>query len=296
MAMLQRIENVLQTSLVAAEAKGSPPKLGQAMRHAVFPGGARIRPQLCMAVALACGDDDPRLSESYGAALELMHCASLVHDDLPCFDDADLRRGQPSVHKAYGERLAVLAGDALIVLAFRTLVGCRPKHLERLPDLTAMLDQSVGPPFGIVAGQAWECESHAVLADYQRAKTGSLFTAATAGGAAAAGMDPSAWKTLGDCLGEAYQVADDIRDVVGDASLLGKPAGQDQTHDRPSAATLLGLDGAVALFDRLMQEAIDSIPNCPGAPKLRGLVMHESQRLVPTEGPHKVERRSSLHS
>jgi geranylgeranyl diphosphate synthase type II len=109
-------------------------------------------------------------------------------------------------------------------------------------------------------------------------------------------MDPLSWKTLGDCLGEAYQVADDIRDVVGDASLLGKPVGQDQTHDRPSAAALLGLDGAVALFDRLMQEAIDSIPNCPGAPKLRGLVMHESQRLVPTEGPHKVERRSSLHS
>ena len=296
MAMLQRIERVLEASLVGAEAKGSPPKLGQAMRHAVFPGGARIRPQLCMAVALACGDDDPSLSESYGAALELMHCASLVHDDLPCFDDADLRRGQPSVHKAYGERLAVLAGDALIVLAFRTLVGCKPKHLERLPDLTAMLDQSVGPPFGIVAGQAWECESHAVLADYQRAKTGSLFTAATAGGAAAAGMDPLAWKTLGDCLGEAYQVADDIRDVVGDVSLLGKPAGQDQTHDRPSAATLLGLDGAVALFDRLMQQAIESIPACNGAAKLRGLVMQESQRLVPTEGPHKVERRSSLYS
>jgi geranylgeranyl diphosphate synthase, type II len=296
MAMLQRIERVLEASLVGAEAKGSPPKLGQAMRHAVFPGGARIRPQLCMAVALACGDDDPSLSESYGAALELMHCASLVHDDLPCFDDADLRRGQPSVHKAYGERLAVLAGDALIVLAFRTLVGCKPKHLERLPELTAMLDQSVGPPFGIVAGQAWECESHAVLAEYQRAKTGSLFTAATAGGAAAAGMDPFAWKTLGDCLGEAYQVADDIRDVVGDVSLLGKPAGQDQAHDRPSAATLLGLDGAVALFDRLMQQAIESIPACHGAAKLRGLVMQESQRLVPTEGPHKVERRSSLYS
>jgi geranylgeranyl diphosphate synthase type II len=296
MAMLQRIEQVLEASLAGAQAPGSPPRLAAAMRHAVFPGGARIRPQLCMAVAMACGDDDPRLSESYGAALELMHCASLVHDDLPCFDDADLRRGQPSVHKAYGERLAVLAGDALIVLAFRVLVGCKPKHLNRLPDLTAMLDQSVGPPFGIVAGQAWECESHAVLAEYQRAKTGSLFTAATAGGAAAAGMDPLSWKTLGDCLGEAYQVADDIRDVVGDASLLGKPVGQDQTHDRPSAAALLGLDGAVALFDRLMQEAIDSIPNCPGAPKLRGLVMHESQRLVPTEGPHKVERRSSLHS
>ena len=108
MAFLQRIERVLEASLVAAQAPGSPPKLAAAMRHAVFPGGARIRPQLCMAVALACGDDDPRLSESFAAALELMHCASLVHDDLPCFDNADLRRGQPSVHKAFGERIGVL--------------------------------------------------------------------------------------------------------------------------------------------------------------------------------------------
>ena len=100
-----------------------PPLLAAAMRHAVFPGGARIRPQLCLAVARACGDAHPALADAAAAAIELLHCASLVHDDLPCFDDAATRRGQPSVHAAYGERLAVLAGDALIVLAFQTLAA-----------------------------------------------------------------------------------------------------------------------------------------------------------------------------
>ena len=91
------------------------------MRHAVLPGGARVRPQLCLSVAQACGDDLPEMSDAAAAAIELIHCASLVHDDLPCFDDADLRRGKPSVHRAYGEPLAVLAGDALIVMAFEAL-------------------------------------------------------------------------------------------------------------------------------------------------------------------------------
>ena len=96
------------------------------MHHAVFPRGARIRPRLTLAVAAACGEDAPSVSDAAGIAIELMHCASLVHDDLPCFDDADTRRGRPSVHRAFGEPLAVLAGDALIVLAYQTLAhGCR---------------------------------------------------------------------------------------------------------------------------------------------------------------------------
>ncbi len=290
MDFLQRIERTLESSLARTRQSGAPPRLAQALRHAVFPGGARIRPQLSLAVALACGDDDPRLAEGFAAALELMHCASLVHDDLPCFDDADLRRGLPSVHKAFDERLAVLAGDGLIVLAFRTLAESAVAHPERLPGLLSILDESVGPPFGIVAGQAWECESHAALAEYQRAKTGSLFAAATIGGAAAAGADPAAWHGLGDALGEAYQVADDIRDVICDSVVTGKPMGQDLALDRPSAALRLGLDGAVIHFDRLMQQAIDSIPECAGKERLRGLVLHEAQRLVPTAGPNKVDR------
>ena len=118
---MQRIEQALSAALTGTELPGGPPRLAAAVRHAVIPGGARVRPRLCVAVALACGDDDPALTDATAAALELLHCASLVHDDLPCFDDSPLRRGVPSVHSAFGERLAVLAGDALIVLAFQLL-------------------------------------------------------------------------------------------------------------------------------------------------------------------------------
>ena len=93
-----------------------------------FPGGARIRPRLCLAVAQACGEDQPAVTDAAAAAIELLHCASLVHDDLPCFDDAPIRRGKPSVHRAFGEQLAVLAGDALIVLAFETLALAAAVH------------------------------------------------------------------------------------------------------------------------------------------------------------------------
>lgn len=296
MSLLQRIEHALEASLHKAGAPGTAPRLQQAIRHAVFPGGARIRPQLCLAVALACGDDDPLLADGMASAIELIHCASLVHDDLPCFDDADFRRGQPSVHKAYGERLAVLAGDGLIVMAFRALASAAGEHPLRLASLVSLLDQGVGPPFGIVAGQAWECEPYARLDEYQRAKTGALFSAATAGGAAAAGADPDRWWGLGAALGEAYQVADDIRDVICDPELMGKPAGQDLLLGRPSAAHELGLAGAVEHFDALMDQALASIPPCPGEALLRSLVVSESRRLVPSEGSVSAVRAQVLAS
>ena len=118
MKPITRIEQSLAQAISTGEAPGCPPKLAAAICHAVFPGGARIRPKLCLAVANACGDDDPTLSDAAAVAIELLHCASLVHDDLPCFDDAPTRRGRASVHWAFGEPLAVLAGDALIVLAW----------------------------------------------------------------------------------------------------------------------------------------------------------------------------------
>ncbi len=128
MDALARIESSLADAVLSAEASGAPPRLAAAMRHAVFPKGARIRPRLTLAVAAACGDDQPRLASAAAAAIELLHCASLVHDDLPCFDDADMRRGRPSVHRAFGEPLAVLAGDALIVLAFQTVGVGKPQN------------------------------------------------------------------------------------------------------------------------------------------------------------------------
>jgi geranylgeranyl diphosphate synthase type II len=281
--LIERVERVLQTSLQEAIHPETPPRLGQAIVHAVVPGGARIRPQLALAVSLACGDDDPHLSEHFAGALELMHCASLVHDDLPCFDNAAVRRGRPSVHSQFGERLAVLTGDALIVMAFRAVVRCKARHAHRLADVLGYLEASVGPSMGIVAGQAWECEPVAQIQVYQRLKTGALFSAATMGGAACAGADPRAWRVLGEALGEAYQVADDIRDVLMDVLALGKPACQDQSLDRPSAARELGLEGALAYFDRLIVEAIEGIPACRGAVRLRNLVLKEAERLLPLQ-------------
>ena len=126
----ERVEQALEHAVAEAAGPGAPPLLAAALRYAVFPAGHRIRPQLALAVACACGDPDPRAVDAAATAIELLHCASLVHDDLPAFDNADLRRGKASVHIAYGEPIAVLTGDALIVLAFETMTR-RPGAVGR---------------------------------------------------------------------------------------------------------------------------------------------------------------------
>jgi geranylgeranyl diphosphate synthase type II len=281
MSLLTRAEEALKSHFEAAAGTGAPQRLQAAMQHAVFSGGARIRPQLCMAVAIACGDDAPELTNAAAVALEFMHCASLVHDDMPTFDNADFRRGQPTVHKAFSEPLALLTGDGLIVMAYQVLLQAGRQHPARLIELMDNLSRGVGLPNGIVAGQAWECETTADLGQYQRAKTGALFVSATCAGAIASGRSHEPWAPLGAYLGEAYQVADDIRDVLGDVSSLGKPAGQDVLNARPSSAQALGLEGAIQHFDMLIAQAGDSIPACSSRDMLRQLVLLESERLVP---------------
>jgi len=299
MSLLTRTEHALSTHFDQAAGVGAPSRLVAAMRHAVFSGGARIRPQLCMAVATACGDDRPELTNAAAVALEFMHCASLVHDDMPAFDNADTRRGQPTVHKAFSEPLALLAGDGLIVMAYRVLLEAGAAHPERLIRLMDNMTTGVGLPNGIVAGQAWECESSADLGQYQRAKTGALFVSATCAGALSCGHEPEPWAYLGSYLGEAYQVADDIRDVIADAASLGKPVGQDALLARPSSAQALGLDGAIAHFDHLIEQAASSIPACSCRDMLRQLVQVEAERLVPKalcEGYFKTHPHSALPS
>ena len=281
MSLLTRAEQALSAHFDLATGVGAPSRLVAAMRHAVFSGGARIRPQLCMAVATACGDDEPELTNAAAVALELMHCASLVHDDMPAFDNADTRRGLPTVHKAFSEPLALLAGDGLIVMAYQVMLQAGTKRPDRLIALMDNLSTGVGLPNGIVAGQAWECETSADLGQYQRAKTGALFVSATCAGALSCGHEPAPWGPLGAYLGEAYQVADDIRDVIADAASLGKPVGQDVLHARPSSAQALGLEGAIAHFDHLIEQAAHSIPACSSRDMLRHLVQLESERLVP---------------
>ncbi len=276
-----RIEKTLQDAISNAGGPPCPPKLAAALRYAVFPGGARVRPRLSLAVAQACGDRFPELADAAAASIELLHCASLVHDDLPCFDDADVRRGKPALHKEFGEPLAVLTGDALIVLAFESLARSASEAPDRLAGLLLLLGQSVGGPSGICAGQAWETEDTVPLAEYHRAKTGSLFAAATVAGALAAGAEPSQWRRLGECLGEAFQVADDICDVTADPEKSGKPASQDITHDRPNAVQQLGLEGAARSLQALLHEAMDSIPPCEGAQQLRTVIAVQSQPFMP---------------
>ena len=283
MQIADRIEQALDRAVALAQGPGAPPLLASALRYAVFPAGHRIRPQLCLAVAGACGDVDPESADAAAAAIELLHCASLVHDDLPCFDDSALRRGKASVHAEYGAPIAVLTGDALIVHAFATLRPVAARDPARLATLLGIVTEAVGSPGGIVAGQAWECEVAVPLADYQRAKTGALFVAATRAGAAAAGVDAEPWRMLGDKLGEAYQVADDLRDVLCDSDELGKPIGQDAVRLRPNAAAQLGVGGAKARLEELVRAAVESIPDCPGAADLRMLIKAQTALFFPKQ-------------
>jgi geranylgeranyl diphosphate synthase type II len=194
-----------------------------------------------------------------------------------------LRRGKPTVHTLFGERLAVLAGDALIVLAFETLVRGAAASPGRLVELLATTGRAVGMPSGISAGQAWECESEVALSDYHRSKTGALFIAACAAGAQAAGAQPAPWRRVGERLGEAYQVADDLRDALCDVDELGKPVKRDAALDRPSAVHELGVAGAVERLGGLVEGAIAAVPHCPGASDLKALIAAESARILPKE-------------
>lgn len=276
-------ERFLEAAIDRAADARCPPLLGAAMRYAVFPGGARLRPRLCTAVAAANRGDDPVLAGAAAAAIELLHCASLVHDDLPCFDAAGERRGKPSVHSVFGEQIALLSGDALIVAAFQGLAHASPgaRHPERLASILTLIAQGVGAPFGIAAGQAWESEPWVDVGLYHRTKTGALFVAATCAGAAAAGLEVAPWRQLGESIGEAYQVADDIQDATASAAQLGKPVGQDAVLQRPTVVSEVGLEGAVTRLKQLLEEGLESVPECPGRDALQLLVRDQSKRFLP---------------
>jgi geranylgeranyl diphosphate synthase, type II len=228
-----------------------------------------------MAVFQACAGSDAKAALAGACAIEMLHCASLVHDDLPCFDGAAYRRGKPSIHVAFGERLAILAGDALIVEAFATTAA--------YPDITRIVAQSVGAPHGICAGQAWECESTMDLVRYQRAKTGALFAACTMAGAAASGYAFKPWANLGMLIGEAFQVADDLRDVAGVSGEIGKPTGQDAANGLPNMVSTLGFDGAMQHLENLLDRVVSSIPDCPGKTALGQQIVAVSRAMVPKQ-------------
>ncbi len=281
-----RIEFALRRAVREATVE-SPPQLAEALEYAVFSGGGRIRPKLVLAAARANGDGAPELADAAAAALELIHCASLVHDDLPIFDDANTRRGKPTVHRIYGEELALLVGDGLIVEAFGLLARGGAGYPERLPQMLQVLARASGASCGIVAGQAWESEDQVDVERYHRAKTAALFESAAELGALAAGADAGSWRRVGFYVGQAYQTADDIMDAVGFAEEAGKPTGQDHALERPSVVAASGLAEAVARLDTLVDEAVAAVPPSFGREELAVLLRSLATRLCP---PHIRER------
>jgi len=281
MSVTDRIETALHRSLLQATSETTPPSLREAMTHAVFPGGARLRPGLAVSVAAACGDRNPLLTDASAAAIEIMHCASLVHDDLPSFDDAATRRGQPTVHARFGVPAAVLAGDALIAVAFEILATPRGRSEADIPRMIQTLARCIGPARGIIAGQAWELESETDIRTYHELKTGALFEAAAMLGALSSASDPSGWRAFGTGLGTAYQIVDDVLDAAGTERALGKPVGQDQLHGRPSVVTEVGVSGALDRLQSLFSELPSLIPECPRPDYIHAWLDRVGERLFP---------------
>ena len=277
---LKIIEEALEVSIKRMRKSPGAPGLGNAIKYSVFPGGARIRPNLCLAVAKACGYEDEKISLASCVAIELIHCASLVHDDLPCFDNALVRRGKESTHVKFGQPLAVLAGDSLIVGAFEELAISSKSNPDKLSQLIRILAKSSGMPSGICSGQGWESEKKIDLSSYHRLKTSSLFVAASQMGAVSAGENPEKWLGLGTGIGEAFQIADDLRDSEGTEESIGKPVNQDISNNRPSAVIELGKDGARKKMRVILDEAIESIPACVGRDKLIEVVKKQSDMLI----------------
>jgi len=278
---MARVERALEEALRScATGPGCPPRLAEAQHYALFPGGARLRPQLCIVAAMACGDARPALADAAAASIELLHCASLVHDDLPCFDDADTRRGRPAVHKVFGEALALLVGDAFIVHSFDVLARAAASSPREVGELLQTLATAAGTTRGILAGQAWESEPVAPLDEYQRAKTASLFEASAAMGAIAAGASPHAWRRFGEALGRAYQAADDLNDAIGDARSMGKPTGRDAALGRPSVVRAFGVDAARARVAHFVDAALARVPACKGELEVRAWVQAFAGRLA----------------
>lgn len=248
---------------LAARLPGDEPLLA-AMRHAVI-GGKTLRGFLVLESARLHGViGAPALAAA--AAIEAMHGYSLVHDDLPCMDDDDLRRGQPTVHRKWDEATAVLAGDALQTLAFALVSGPEVGAAEVRIALTATLAAAAGHG-GMVGGQMMDIAAESAEAPLdlrqitalQAGKTGALITWSAAAGARLAGADPAALIRYGDALGLAFQIADDILDVEGCATRAGKAVGKDAAAGKATFVSLLGLEGARVRAEALVEEACEAL-------------------------------------
>jgi len=267
---------------LAEERRGrAPDRLVEAMKYALLGGGKRLRPGLVLATAEAHGGDasDGSLAMRFALAMECVHTYSLVHDDLPAMDDDDLRRGRPTVHRAFDEATAVLVGDGLQSLAFRHLLAApEPRALalgQLLADSAALM----------VEGQQRDMEGEhrrlgeAEVLELMRCKTGALLAASVAGGAVAAGAEAGPAYATGLRLGLAFQIADDLLDLTADTATLGKRAGKDAGAGKSTLPALLGLDEARRRAEALLDEALVALaPLGERAEALRALARYVLSR------------------
>jgi farnesyl diphosphate synthase len=240
----------------------APAGLGEAMRYGVLDGGKRLRPLLVLAAAQAAQGHTGAAMRA-ACAVELIHAYSLVHDDMPCMDNDVLRRGRPTVHVRYGQAQAMLAGDAMQALAFEVLTPDDEVPSALQARLCGLLARAAGHA-GMAGGQAIDLRSigrsldERALRDMHHRKTGALLRASVLMGAACGETSPAAWRALadyGDAIGLAFQVVDDILDVTQASETLGKTAGKDADHNKPTYVTVLGLDAARRHADELRDAA-----------------------------------------
>jgi farnesyl diphosphate synthase len=262
---LSRFESVLGDLLPSPDV--APQRLHQAMRYAVLQGGKRVRPLLAFAAAELVGAELSR-AHIAAASVELIHAYSLVHDDMPCMDDDVLRRGKPTCHVQYDEATALLVGDSLQTLAFQLLADHKLNDdAARQLEMIKLLAQASGSR-GMAGGQAIDLDSVGKsltvpeLEFMHIHKTGALIRAAILLGAHCGAVTPEQLAKLdhyGKCVGLAFQVVDDVLDTEADTATLGKTAGKDADHDKPTYVTLLGVQAARSMAQQLHQDALDSL-------------------------------------
>ncbi len=281
-ATAARVEAQLDTLLPAEDV--APATIHKAMRYSIFAGGKRIRPLLCLEAAKACGAaEDGACALNAACALEALHTYTLIHDDLPCMDNDDLRRGRPTNHKVFGEGIAVLAGDALLTEAFAMLAQTPANARYGVADYVAELAYQTGSR-QLVGGQVLDLEgegrelSIAELRAIHHGKTSALLMASTRLGGMAAGCtaeELEALTTYGRDLGLAFQIIDDILDVTSTPEVLGKSVGKDANVQKATYATLVGLDAARAEARELTASACKALEVFPAERRANLMAINE---------------------
>ena len=269
------VDAALEHLLPAATAQ--PPSIHTAMRYSVFAGGKRIRPILCLETArIFSGDVTPALHPA--CAIEFIHTYSLIHDDLPALDNDDLRRGKPTCHRKFGEAIAILAGDALLTLAFET-IGSAPIDAARRAAILSEVAGAAGTVDGMVGGQVADLEAEGkrvtpqMLEYIHRSKTAALIRASVTSGALSVGAakeDVSRLRRFGETIGWAFQVTDDILDVEESSAALGKTAGKDIAQQKATYPSVYGLERSHEIARDLATKAIAELaPYSERAARLR---------------------------